>query len=150
MGKGQEPKKKLAILTDMDPRLDVLKALDLKLGDAVIIRNAGAVVTDDVIRSLTLAVHKLGVKKILVVGSSNNPLEKLDFGKFDFEIRKKIGRDVEGVTGSPIGPWLKVFENMKDNVIEQIVYLRRNQLLKGVEVRGVIYSVESGKVEFIE
>jgi carbonic anhydrase len=39
---------------------------------------------------------------------------------------------------------------MKDNVIEQIVYLRRNQLLKGVEVRGVIYSVESGKVEFIE
>ena len=147
---GAEPKKKLAVIADMDARLDVLRALELKPGDAVVIRNAGAVATDDAVRSLTLAVHKLGVKQILVVGSTKNPLEKLDFEKLDVEIRKKVGNDVEGITGSPIAPWLKVFEDVEDNVLQQIAHLKRNPLFKGVEIKGVLYSVESGKVDILE
>jgi carbonic anhydrase len=146
---GAEPKQKLAIVTDMDSRIDVIRLFDLSIGDAIIIRNAGATVTEDVLRSLTLAVHKLGVKKILIMGSTNNPLEKLDFQKLDVEIRKKVDKDIESIVGVPIAPWLKVFEDIEDNVVEQVSHLKRNPLFRGVEIKGAIYKVDSGKVEVI-
>ncbi len=57
----------LAILTCMDSRIDPLRMLGLRKGDAKILRNAGARVTDDVLRTLVLASHLLGVERVLVV-----------------------------------------------------------------------------------
>src|SRR4029078_4039872 len=57
----------LAIVTCMDSRIDPLAMVGLQRGDAKILRNAGARVTDDVLRTLVLAVHLLGVERIMIV-----------------------------------------------------------------------------------
>ena len=71
-----QPAKQLAILTCMDCRLDVLEPLGLKLGDAHVIRNAGGIVTDDVLRSLEISQTQLDTKEVFVVqhtGCAANP-----------------------------------------------------------------------------
>src|SRR5579875_155096 len=63
--------KGLAVLTCMDSRIDPLGMLGLAPGDAKILRNAGARVTDDVLRTLVLAVYLLGVTRIMVVAHTS-------------------------------------------------------------------------------
>jgi carbonic anhydrase len=65
------PAKQLAIVTCMDARIDPLRALGFELGDAVVLRNAGAHVTDDVLRSLDLAQRLLGVERVVVVAHTD-------------------------------------------------------------------------------
>lgn len=62
------PARALAVVTCMDARVEPLAALGLALGDAHVLRTAGARVTDDVLRSLTLSTHELGVRAVAVVG----------------------------------------------------------------------------------
>ena len=61
------PSRRLAVVTCMDARIDVFAALGLHLGEAHVIRNAGGRVTDDVLRSLTLSSHVLGVDTVVVM-----------------------------------------------------------------------------------
>jgi carbonic anhydrase len=61
------PQRKLAVLTCMDTRLDVYRILDMERGDAHIIRNAGGLVTDDALRSLTISQRLLGTEEIIVM-----------------------------------------------------------------------------------
>ncbi len=63
-----EPRRELAVITCMDCRIDTFVTLGLDQGDAHILRNAGARVTDDVLRSLAVSTHMLGTRKILVLG----------------------------------------------------------------------------------
>ena len=66
-----QPRRRLAIVTCMDARIDPLAVLGLTLGDANVIRNAGATVSDDVLRSLGAAVEKLGVVRVVVMGHTD-------------------------------------------------------------------------------
>src|SRR6185295_18258321 len=66
-----QPRRRLAILTCMDARIDPLAVLGLTLGDANVMRNAGATVSDDVLRSLGAAVEKLGVVRAVVMGHTD-------------------------------------------------------------------------------
>ncbi len=66
-----EPRHALAIITCMDARIDPLAVLGLSLGDANVIRNAGAMASDDVLRSLSAAFEKLGVRRAVVMGHTN-------------------------------------------------------------------------------
>ena len=68
---GRKPARALAILTCMDCRIDPLDALGLSLGDAVVLRNAGAQVSDDVLRSLQMAHDVLGVRTVHVIGHTD-------------------------------------------------------------------------------
>jgi carbonic anhydrase len=68
---GRRPARALAILTCMDGRIDPLAALGLSLGDAVVLRNAGAQVSDDVLRSLQMAHEALGVRTVHVIGHTD-------------------------------------------------------------------------------
>jgi carbonic anhydrase len=65
------PARGLAVLTCMDARIDPLRAFGLRLGDAVILRNAGAQASDDVLRSLKLAHEALGVAAVTVIGHTD-------------------------------------------------------------------------------
>ena len=67
----RRPARALAILTCMDCRIDPLDALGLSLGDAVVLRNAGAQVSDDVLRSLQMAHDVLGVRAVHVIGHTD-------------------------------------------------------------------------------
>jgi carbonic anhydrase len=66
-----QPRQRLAIVTCMDARLDPLGMLGLSLGDANVIRNAGATVSDDVLRSLGAAVERLGVARVVLIGHTD-------------------------------------------------------------------------------
>ena len=66
-----EPRQRMAIVTCMDARIDPLAVLGLSLGDANVIRNAGATVSDDVLRSLGAAVERLGVVRAIVMGHTD-------------------------------------------------------------------------------
>ena len=68
---GREPRRRLAVLTCMDCRIDPLRALGLRLGDAVVLRNAGAQASDDMLRSLRMAHQALGVEAVAVVGHTD-------------------------------------------------------------------------------
>ena len=89
---GHEPKedgtarKGLAVLTCIDTRLDPLAALGLRTGDAKILRNAGARVTDDVLRSLVLAVNLLGVERVAIVHHT----ECAVIGSSDDDLRARV------------------------------------------------------------
>jgi carbonic anhydrase len=67
----RKPARGLAVLTCMDCRIDPLRALGLSLGDAVVLRNAGAMVSDDVLRSLQMANEALGVRGVHVIAHTD-------------------------------------------------------------------------------
>ena len=89
------PRLRLAIVTCMDARLMPPEALGLEAGDAHILRNAGARVTDDVLRSLAVSCAVLGVRKVLVV-----PHTECGMYKPESELRAAI-RNVSGEDGPP-------------------------------------------------
>ena len=85
----RRPGRQLAVVTCMDARIDVFAALGLHLGEALVIRNAGGRVTDDVLRSLALATHVLGVDTVVVMQHTKCGLA----GVTDEELRRLTGAD---------------------------------------------------------
>jgi carbonic anhydrase len=85
----------LAVVTCIDSRIDPLAALGLRTGDAKILRNAGARVTDDVLRSLVLAVNLLDVRRVAVIHHTDCAV----IGSTDDELRARVG-DARGVDAS--------------------------------------------------
>jgi carbonic anhydrase len=87
---GARPTRHVAVVTCMDARIDVFAALGLSLGDAHVIRNAGGRVTEDVLRSLALSSHVLGVDTVLVMQHTGCGLA----GVTDEELRERTGADL--------------------------------------------------------
>src|SRR5690349_15316950 len=107
------PSRHLAVITCMDARIDVFAVLGLHLGEAHVIRNAGGRVTDDVLRSLALSCHVLGVNTVVVMqhtkcglaGVSDEELRRLtgaDFGFFPIDDHAAaLTEDVELLAAKP-------------------------------------------------
>src|SRR5271168_3114982 len=83
------PGRHIAVVTCMDARIDVFAALGLHLGEAHVIRNAGGRVTEDVLRSLALSSHVLGVHTVVVMQHTQCGLA----GRTDGELRELTGAD---------------------------------------------------------
>jgi len=90
--------KGLGVLTCMDSRIDPLAMLGLAPGDAKILRNAGARVTDDVLRTLVLATHLLGVERVMVVAHTNCRMAAESEQDVHDEIRAAGGPDTRSIT----------------------------------------------------
>ncbi|MCC7352814.1 MAG: carbonic anhydrase [Anaerolineae bacterium] len=135
------PDKKLAIVACMDARLTVEEALGLKTGDAHIIRNAGGVVTDDALRSLIISQRLLGTREILVINHT-------DCGMLTFkdeELRKRLKKET-GTDCSHLS--FHAFSDPEENVRAQVKKIKDSSLiLKDVAVHGLIYHVESGRLQ---
>jgi carbonic anhydrase len=134
------PRRKLAIVACMDSRMDIFQMLGLAHGDAHIIRNAGGVVTDDVIRSLVLSQRLLGTREIILLHHTDCGLQQL--------IGDTLKDEIESETG--IRPsW--AFESFKDpyqNVRQSIRRLQINPFIQHKEhIRGFVYRVESGHLD---
>src|SRR5271169_4667104 len=85
------PGRHLAIVTCMDARIDVFATLGLHLGEAHVLRNAGGRVTDDVLRSLALSSHVLGVDTVVVMQHTKCGLA----GVTDQELQRRTGADFD-------------------------------------------------------
>jgi carbonic anhydrase len=134
------PAKKLAVVACMDARLDVHKMLGLEVGDAHVIRNAGGVVTDDAIRSLTISQRLLGTTEIVLIHHT-------DCGMLTFT-DDQVKRQIEEDTG--IRPWfaLEAFPNLAEDVRQSIARIKASPFVSNKSsVRGFVYDVHSGKLE---
>jgi carbonic anhydrase len=128
------PGQRLAVVTCMDARIDVFAALGLHLGEALVIRNAGGRVTDDVLRSLALSSHVLGIDSVVVMQHTKCGLA----GVTDDELRE--------LTGADLG-----FFPIDDHAAalrEDIQLLATRPYLGPLQViAGFVYDVESGEID---
>ena len=131
------PKRQLTVVTCMDSRMDVFQMLGLGNGEAHIIRNAGGVITDDVIRSLCLSQRALGTKEILLVHHTDCGLHRVSEDEFKAELEAEVG----------IKPWWAL-ESFSDPYADVVQSIKRIQLtpfiLHKEHVRGFVYDVNSG------
>lgn len=132
--------KGLAIVTCMDSRINPLSVMGMKSGDAKILRNAGARVTEDVLRTLVLATYLLGVNKILVMPHTNCRMAEVDEAEIHREIDMQFGIDTSSLE-------FKTVVDQKAALIEDVRLVRSYKLLNtGVSVGGAIYDVTTGKI----
>ena len=137
------PSRGLAILTCMDARIDVLRMLGLKPGDAHVLRNAGGIVTDDVLRSLLLSQRLLKTREVMIIQHTGCGL----LGLNDDELKKEIRAE----TGVHIPFDLGGFSDVRGAVARSIDRIRTSPLLLHRDVvRGFIYDLESGHLSEIE
>jgi len=120
----------------MDCRIDVEKALGLGLGEAHVLRNAGGVVTDDVVRSLTISQRKLGTRDVLVVQHSGCGLATFTDEEFSEELALEAGMRP---------PWrTHAFADPVVNVRRGVARLRHDPfLLPETVVRGFVLDIEN-------
>lgn len=159
--------RRLFVLTCMDERVPVEQALGLKEGDAHIFRNAGGVVTDDVIRSVALSCDFFGSHEIIVVTHTECGMMSHFFHSgadmilknLEFHLGYKI--DLESLPLDPSLPelqlkgdlhdsfvkWIRMFDDTDAACLAQVSMLRNHPLIrKDVPVHGYVYEVESGKL----
>jgi carbonic anhydrase len=123
----------------MDARLDPARALGLEPGDAHVIRNAGGVVTDDVIRSLSISQHELGTEEILVMHHTKCGLLTFTDEEFASARERDTGQRPEWGAGT--------FRDLEEDVRESVRRILESPFIprKG-GVRGFVYEVETGRV----
>jgi len=133
------PAKKLAIVACMDARLDVYRIAGLQPGDAHVIRNAGGVVTEDVIRSLVISQRLLGTREIALIHHT-------DCGMLTFR-DDDVKRQIEQDTGLRPPFALEAFDDLDADVRQSIARLKSSPFLPHTDaIRGFVYEVESGKL----
>ena len=131
----------LVIVACMDARLDVEEALGLRTGDAHIIRNAGGLVTDDVIRSLIVSLELLGTNEIVVIEHTGCGLHGAD----EEDLRERVAATA-GVTADDIPIAFGGFADLAENLRAQVAILREHQLIRRVPVHGLIFEVATGRL----
>jgi carbonic anhydrase len=132
--------KELAVLTCIDSRIDPLAMLGLRAGDAKIIRNAGARVTDDALRSLVLATNLLGARRVCVVQHTECAM----VGSTEDEMRARVA-EARGVDAS--GWEFLVSTDQLATLRDDIARIRACPLVPAdLEVGGFIFDVHSGEL----
>ena len=129
----------LAIVACMDGRLAIDEALGLRPGEAHIIRNAGGLVTDDVIRSLIVSVELLGTQEIVLIEHTRCGLQDLDEDAFRARVAADSGTDVEGPVVTYGG-----FTDLEENLRRQVAILRDHPLLGRFAIHGLVFDVSNG------
>jgi carbonic anhydrase len=134
-----QPRRHLAVVCCMDSRIDLFKLLGLEIGEAHVIRNAGGIATDDVIRSLAISQVALETREVVVIQHTQCGL----LGTDEDELRARI----EAAAGSaPEGP-LGTFDDVEENVRESVERIKRSgYLVSDDKVRGFVYEVETGRL----
>lgn len=128
----------LAILTCMDARIDVEDALGLRVGDAHIIRNAGALASEDAIRSLVVSQQLLGTREILVIAHTGCGLHGAD----EEALRERVGDSTGFKTEMGFG----AFTDLDAMVREQVEILQDEPSILEVPVHGLVYDVATGRL----
>jgi len=133
------PRRQLAIVACMDSRMDIFAMLGLAHGDAHIIRNAGGVVTEDVVRSLVVSQRLLGTREILLLHHTDCGLQAVDEDMFKNELEAELG----------VKPFWAL-ESFNDPFVDTQQSMRRVQMTPFVKhkdhVRGFVYDVDTGRL----
>ncbi len=138
---GLEPvaAKGLAVLTCMDSRIEPLEMLGLAPGDAKILRNAGARVTDDVLRTLVLATYLLGVDRAMVVAHTNCRMAAGDEDDVHAAVSEAGGPDTQSLA-------FLVTDDQEATLRADVQRVRSWPYLTGLRVGGFLYDVDTGRL----
>lgn len=137
------PAKKVAVVTCMDARVNPYGLLGLSEGDAHVVRNAGGVVTDDAIRSLTISQRLLGTREILVIAHTGCGMLSFE----DDELRAQI----EAETGQRPAFAMEAFADLDREVRQSLARIRHSPFIPHKDaVRGFVLDVETGRLREVE
>jgi carbonic anhydrase len=133
------PSRQTAVVACMDARLNVYEICGLNPGESHVIRNAGGVVTDDVIRSLAISQRLLGTREIILIHHTDCGM--LTFTDDDF--KRSIAEDT-GIKP----PWAaEAFPSLEDDVRQSMARIQASPFLPHKDaVRGFVFDVATGKL----
>ena len=134
------PRLRLAVVTCMDARIDPLQILGATVGDLHVIRNAGGVITDDVLRSLAVSAVGFGTLRIHVIMHTDCGMHRFDESEFRTRAMERTGA---------VPPWpMMGFDDLSAEVVRSVETLRSSPLLCTVDrVIGSIYDVHTARLE---
>jgi len=131
----------LAVVTCMDSRISPLALLGMQDGDAKILRNAGARVTDDVLRTLVLAVHLLGVNRVMVVAHTDCRMASVTDAEVHEAIAESAGLDTRSLD-------FQTISNQRGTLAADVQRIRSYRYLPpDLPVTGCVYDVRSGRID---
>jgi carbonic anhydrase len=137
------PRRRLVVVTCMDARLDVFAALGLHEGEAHILRNAGGVITDDVIRSLAVSQRRLGTREVMLIHHTDCGMQSLTDDGFRAELQQATG----------VAPAFAIesFTDVEADVRQSILRVRRSPfVLHRDDVRGFVYDVDTHRLREVD
>jgi carbonic anhydrase len=130
----------LAVLTCMDSRIEPLAMLGLSPGDAKILRNAGARVTDDVLRTLVLAHYLLGVERALIVPHTRCRMAAGSEDAVHDAVRDAGGPDTRSLS-------FLTTDDLRTTLCHDVQRVRSSPYLQRLAVGGFVYDVDTGELE---
>ncbi|MFD0587015.1 beta-class carbonic anhydrase [Paenibacillus sp. GCM10027627] len=154
------PDKRMVILTCMDTRLTELlpKSMNLKNGDAKIIKTAGGIITQpfgNIMRSVLVALYELQADEVFVIGHHNcgmtglNPQEMVQHMKERGVPESTI--ETLKHSGLNLMRWLTGFDNVRDSVVNSVGIIRNHPLLPAdILVHGLIIDPDTGELELVD
>lgn len=132
-----QPARRMAVVACMDARIDVEDLLGIQTGDAHVIRNAGGVVTDDVIRSLAISQRLLGTREIVLVHHTDCGMLTFTDDGFKKSIQDEIGIKPEWAA--------EAFDDLETDVRQSISRIKNSPFIpKKDKIRGFIFDVATG------
>jgi len=133
------PGRKVAIVACMDARLNPYGLLGLHEGDAHVIRNAGGVITDDEIRSLTISQRLLGTEEIVLIHHTDCGMLTFTDDEFKGSIQADTGIKPEWAA--------EAFSDLEEDVRQSLARIHASPFIPHKNVRGFIYHVEDGRLQ---
>ena len=135
-----EPRRRLAVVACMDSRMDIFQMLGLAHGDAHVIRNAGGVVTDDVIRSLVISQRFLDTREIVLIHHTDCGLQKIDDTTFRTRLETEFGMLPAWALDSFTDPYVDARQSLLR--VQSSPFIRYKH-----HVRAFVYRVEDGRLD---
>ncbi len=136
------PQKHIAIIACMDARMDIHAILGVNPGDAIVLRNAGGVITQDVIRSLFISQRVLGARETLLVHHTDCGMLKI--------ADERVGRTLRSAAGERPPFDLEAFTDVDEDVRESLARLHASPWVSHKEsIRGFVYDVRTGQLHEI-
>ena len=133
------PARRVAIVVCMDARLNPYGLLGLTEGDAHVIRNAGGVITDDEIRSLSISQRLLGTEEIMLIHHTDCGMLSFTDDEFRRQIQQETGIKPEWAA--------EAFDDLEEDVRQSIARIKASPFIpKKDKVRGFVYDVATGRL----
>jgi carbonic anhydrase len=136
------PVRRVAVVACMDARMDVFRILGLKENDAHVIRNAGGIVTDDVLRSVVLSQRLLGTEEVMLVHHTDCGMTKFQDDELATEIAAEVGSRPPFALGA--------FADPETDVRRSMALIAASPYLPHKHVRGFVYEVETGVLREVQ